>query len=134
MRRGARLYIKIFLRYYLATAVALAISIIAVYAPLTVKLEMRQLLLPYSVNTTYVYRVWLGAGHYTVCVYGSRGVNITLTIFQVYWQAGTSTVSTIRGSPCIKSVYISSPAILVITARVPPYTTYIGKLVVARVG
>ena len=128
-----RLYVKIFSRYYLAVALALMAAVIAIYAPLSLKIDMRHLLLPYSVNSVYIYRVWLGVGRYTICVYGAA--NLTLVVLPHDGRGVSYSVTGLAQKVhCIRGVYVSSPAILAIIVRVPPYTTHVGELVITRTG
>lgn len=113
---------------------ALAASVAVVCAPLEARVAVEQLLLPYSVDAVYVYRAWLGAGRYTVCFHGVSGANITLV-----WAGGpqahaNTSVKVLSGLGCVTSAYTHSPTIIIVHARVPPYTAHVGELIVSRTG
>ena len=128
-----RLYVKIFSRYYLAVALALMAAVIAIYAPLSLKIEMKHLLLPHSVNSVYIYRVWLGVGRYTICVHSVA--NLTLVVLPHDGRGVNYSVTGLaQKTHCVRGIYVSSPTILAVIVRVPPYTTRVGELVITRTG
>ncbi len=129
-----RRYARILLAQYLVVLAALTACVAAVYAPLEVRVRVEQLLLPYSVEAVYVYRAWLGAGHYTVCFEGVKDANLTLIWASSPSSRVNTSISVLSGSRCLMSNYTSSPIIIVIRVRIPPYTTHVGELIVSRVG